>query len=320
MKEDQLEEFKQTARGLLLDNLPLKALSLLLAALLWHQVASQQTVQREVTIPVEFVNMPLDLEIVNDYVRQVDVVVRSNRGGSIIEERQLSVVLDLNDARAGVEVIQLTPDHVSRAKGLEILRINPTQVRLELENTLTKMVDIEPQLEGAPAEGFELTEVKVVPPQTVVSGPESRINNVEHARTGTVNIGGASSTVTAQTFVELDEPRVRIADETSSVNVIAVIEEKRRPVKIPGVKVRVLPQDADVRLMDQTVELRGTVPVSFDETLDSAKFEAVVDAGPLPASAEAQEVKPKIVIPTEFADVFRLESQKPEAVRVRKAS
>ncbi len=319
MAENRVEEIQKTLRGWVLHNLPLKILSVVLAALLWHQVSSQQTVQREVTIPVEFVNMPLDLEIVNEYVREVDVVVRSDRGGSLIEERQLSAVVDLAQVQAGVELVQLTEDNISRAAGLEILRINPTQIRLALENTLTKIVKIEPVLTGTPGEGFQLTDVKVVPPEIVVSGPETLIHQVSVAGTGVVDISGATTTVTAQTFVDLDQPRLRIG-ESASVSVVAVIEEKRRAIRVAGVPVQVRPAGVNFRLYDETVELRGTVPQSFAGQLDPQRFQAVVDIGPLPAASEPHQVKPEVSIPEEYASVFRLESSRPEVVRVRKAS
>ena len=44
-------------REFLFNNIGLKLISLLLALLLWLQVAGQQTVQRTLSLPVEFVNM-----------------------------------------------------------------------------------------------------------------------------------------------------------------------------------------------------------------------------------------------------------------------
>ena len=71
-----------TVRDFFLSNLPLKAVSLMLAFLLWNQVASLRTAQRTVTVPLVIVNMPENLEISNDYLRQVDVEVRSRGGDS----------------------------------------------------------------------------------------------------------------------------------------------------------------------------------------------------------------------------------------------
>ena len=86
-------------RSLILDNLALKILSLLLAFLLWVQIAGQQRVQRSVAVPVEFINMPVGLEITNDYPREVNVVI--SRPSSLrMDERQLAAVIDLSRHQA----------------------------------------------------------------------------------------------------------------------------------------------------------------------------------------------------------------------------
>ena len=54
-------------RKIFLNNLPLKLFSLLLAFLLWFQTSGQNEVQTTVAIPIEFTNMPRDLEITNEY-------------------------------------------------------------------------------------------------------------------------------------------------------------------------------------------------------------------------------------------------------------
>ena len=63
------------------NNLSLKILAVLLAFLLWIQVASQETVQMTLAAPVEFLDMPTDLEISNDYPREVEVVLQTDRPG-----------------------------------------------------------------------------------------------------------------------------------------------------------------------------------------------------------------------------------------------
>ena len=64
-------------RGLVFNNLGLKGISLGLALLVWFQVAGQQTFQQKLTLPVQFVNIPPQTEISNDYEKQVEVVIRS---------------------------------------------------------------------------------------------------------------------------------------------------------------------------------------------------------------------------------------------------
>ncbi len=92
-------------REFFLNNLGLKAISLLLAFLLWVQVASQERVQRTVTLPVELVNMPPQLEVSNDYVKSVEADIRSERGSSALDERALAVVIDLASSGPGTPLL-----------------------------------------------------------------------------------------------------------------------------------------------------------------------------------------------------------------------
>ena len=55
-------------------------MSVALAALLWLVVAGEQTVERALRIPLEFTNMPAQLELVGEPPTVVDVRVRGSSG------------------------------------------------------------------------------------------------------------------------------------------------------------------------------------------------------------------------------------------------
>ena len=67
-------------------NLSLKVVSVVLAALLWLIVSGERTVERALRIPLEFTNIPAQLELVGEPPTVVDVRVRGASGtlGSIV--------------------------------------------------------------------------------------------------------------------------------------------------------------------------------------------------------------------------------------------
>ena len=138
-------------RGLLLDNLGLKGISLLLAFLLWLQVGSQQNFQRTISVPVEFYNLPVDLEITGDYAKEVDVIIRAQR--RVESVGRMSAVIDFKDARPGTAIVPLTADRniTNGPSGVEVLGIIPARLRLELERIAEKTVRVEPEIQGKPA-------------------------------------------------------------------------------------------------------------------------------------------------------------------------
>ena len=64
----------------LFQNLALKIVSVILAALLWLIVSGEQTVERVLRIPLEYTNIPAQLELVGDPLTVVDVRVRGSSG------------------------------------------------------------------------------------------------------------------------------------------------------------------------------------------------------------------------------------------------
>ncbi len=304
-------------RQFFLKDLGLKGVSLLLAFLLWHQVASQRTVQRTVSVPVEFVNIPNDLIISNDHPRRLEVVLRSDRGSANIEERQLTAAVDLKSAIPGILEVPITDQNISRPSGLEILSIKPSKILLQLESTRRKNVAVDAEVTGEPAPGFEVIGIQVIPAQVMISGPESHVQKAKSAHTGIIDLSGRSASFSQTTFVDLDDAQLRIED-AFSVAVKVQIEEKRRSVKVKGVRVAVTPEGTPNKLYTQKIDLEGSVPLSYEGSIDPGLFQAVVDLTGLERSREPYELKPNVMIPPEYASVFRLQTYKPATVRVRK--
>jgi YbbR domain-containing protein len=305
-------------RNLFVNNIGLKGVSLLLAFLLWVQIGGQQVVQRTVSAPVQFINIPADLEIAGDYAHQVQLVVSSDRRSIGAEERQMAVVLNLHGARPGDIVIPLSEtDVLNQPPGLEVRQITPARINLRLERTARRIVSVRPVVEGEPAEGYEVTDIRVVPSEVVITGPQSNIEAVSTATTETVNIEGHNSTVRQAAYVDLENPRLRI-ENSPSVLVLVSINEKRREVRLRGVSLTVSPEGSPFRPTTRTVSITGSVPVSFRAALEPGMFRAVVNAGQLDPQARTAEVVPEIVPAEELEGVFQLDSVQPQAVTVRR--
>jgi hypothetical protein len=77
-------------------NLALKIVSVVIAALLWLIVSGEQTVERVLRIPLEFTNLPPQLELVGEPPTVVDVRVRGSSGTlGRLSSGDLAAVLDV---------------------------------------------------------------------------------------------------------------------------------------------------------------------------------------------------------------------------------
>ena len=304
-------------RRFFLNNIGLKIISVLLAFLLWVQVASREPVQRTVMLPVELVNMPLQMEILNDYVKTIEVDIRSEFGTAIFDKQELAVVIDLSDSVPGTEVILLSDRNFrDKPASAEILRFIPARITLELENTLSKTVQVSPLLLGEPAAGYEISEITIDPRKITITGPESVIQAISTVKTGPIQIGGLFSSLRSTLYVDLEDPKLRVAD-SSTVQVEITIEEKRREVSVGGITVVQVPEDSNISVITNEIQVVGTVPISFKGQISSKDIEARINGQTLPSRNALYKVVPEIELSAEYADVFRVQFINPEQVQIR---
>jgi YbbR domain-containing protein len=206
----------------------LKLLSFLLATTLWVAVASETSSEIGMQVPLEYRNVPPHLEITGDPAATVEVRLRGS--ANLIKEvsvKEVSTTIDLGNMTSGEKTITLTAQNVQAPFGTEVIRINPSQVRLNLEQTMSKTVSVVPTTQGEPADGFELGEVLVNPGKIRVQGPESRLRPVDSISTVPIQIDGKRSGLQQTIGLELPDPQLRLQDP-ARVNVRIEIRKAAR--------------------------------------------------------------------------------------------
>lgn len=117
----------------LLGNWWLKLLALALAYALWVMVGQAPQVDVGVSVPLELRNLSPALRVTGGVTSRVHVVVRGPE--SILRtlpSQQVGVVIELQGFGAGNHRIPLTAANVEAPAGIEVVRITPEEVRLEL--------------------------------------------------------------------------------------------------------------------------------------------------------------------------------------------
>lgn len=120
-------------REWVLHNWGLKLLALGISFLLWTTYTAEPVAEVGFQVPLEFRNIPKDLEISGDVPTQVRVRIR---GRSALLRRltpaDLGISVDLAGEAAGEKLLQLTADLVDAPYGATVVRVAPSQVRLLL--------------------------------------------------------------------------------------------------------------------------------------------------------------------------------------------
>jgi hypothetical protein len=118
-------------RNWIFHNWHLKLFALLAAFLLWSTYTSEPAAEVAFVVPIEFRNVPHNLELSGDIPVQIRLRVR---GRSALLRRlspaDLGITVDLVGAKPGDMLIQLTPDMVETPYGSTVVRIAPAEFHL----------------------------------------------------------------------------------------------------------------------------------------------------------------------------------------------
>jgi YbbR domain-containing protein len=192
-------------------HLGLKALSLVLAVLLWLIVAGDETVERGIRVPLELLQFPTGLELKGDSPTVVDVRVRgASTTLSRLSPADVVAMIDLRTARPGERLFQLTPEQVRTPFGVQVVQVTPSSVALTFEQSKTRMVPVSPSWEGSPSPGYAVGRITVMPKVVEVAGPESAVDRVTEAVTEPVSVANKRQTVVENVTVGFIDPSLRV--------------------------------------------------------------------------------------------------------------
>jgi YbbR domain-containing protein len=209
-------------------NLGLKFLSICIAALLWLVVAGERVVERVMRAPVEFQNLPTGLELVGNPPDTVEVRLRGSSGAlSRMGPGDLSTVLDLKTARPGRRLFHLTATQVSVPYGIDVVQVGPSTLTMEFEMSGVRVVPVEPDVEGRPLAGFEVTKVTSDPATVEVAGPESALKRLLAAVTEPVDVTDETRSVREVVTIGVPDASLRLISPRTAV--VTVTISPRRP-------------------------------------------------------------------------------------------
>jgi uncharacterized protein (TIGR00159 family) len=192
-------------------NLVPKVVSFIVVLVLWGLIAGQQRAEMWLTVPLEYRNMPANMEIAGDLLNRVGVGIRGPRGMiSHISPDQIRAYVDLSQATRGLNNIRLTPENIQAPLGSEITKLSPSSVRIWLENVKTRTVPVKAQLVGKLPKTLRLITIWVEPPFVVLQGPESALAKVREISTGAVDLSSIRENKKISVGLDIESPQIHL--------------------------------------------------------------------------------------------------------------
>ncbi|MCS7164127.1 MAG: CdaR family protein [Thermodesulfovibrio sp.] len=211
---------KRTFRRFLSENLTFKIISIALAIFLWFFVTFKGQTETSLEVPIEFKNTPSGMEILKQNVKKVTISVSARE--RILKElmqNNVRVVIDLSNVKLGENLIPITKSSVKLPRGIEILRIEPSQIKIYLDEKSQKIVPVKVVLTGNPSKGFYVAAVSSEPSSIKIEGAKRELDRIRVIKTETIDIEGISEDLNIQAKINPEGKIFRTDRDTVYVNI-----------------------------------------------------------------------------------------------------
>lgn len=184
-------------------------LSFAIASVLWVMAHGTSSIERGVDIPVVFSGIPDDLVITDQTADVVNIRVLGSRaalrnvGPSDQEYR-----IDVSGAKPGLLVHEVETALIEVPGGVRITSRSPAVIEVQFERRGRKAVRVRADLEGEPAEGYQVTSVEVDPPRVWLTGARSDVLRLAEVVTETIDVSGLAAPAEREVKLSLGSDHV----------------------------------------------------------------------------------------------------------------
>ena len=164
-------------------------LAFLIACFFWAVSQGQTDTEQVFEIPIELREISDELVITEQNVDAITVNVRGTPASlRNLEPDNLVFPVDLSRSTRGVTTVNVPNPPVDLPRGVLPSSLSPSQVLIKLERKGRKSVAVRADIEGEPAEGFRLKELRVVPSRVWLAGARPQVNRLEEVVTEPIDL------------------------------------------------------------------------------------------------------------------------------------
>jgi hypothetical protein len=208
-------------KKIFLENLGLKIAAVLLSVALWFFATSRGQSEISIDVPLVFRNIPSGIEMVNNNIKTISLNIKGQE--RLIKNIKLSdivIYIDLSKAKKGKSIYYITRDNIKLPHSLTVLNINPSSVKVIIEDTITKTVKVRPVIIGEPEKGYYVKSVEVAPEIVVIEGVSSEVRRFNTIKTEALDITGSNETFTQELKLDLTGKNIRAKINDIKVKVV----------------------------------------------------------------------------------------------------
>lgn len=214
-------------RRMLVENWPYKLAALVLAILLWFNVAAERRQEHPVPTRLE-----VQVRDPNWVITEAPDRVRTTfqgRGGDIFSlPMNPPIIRRVIDSVSGpIMTLDLSPSMVSYDRDLKIdpVAVHPSQVEIHLERRISRKVPVAARLDLSAASGFTIVRpIRLQPESVTVRGPRSALASIDSLDTEKVAMEDLGQSVTRELPLAPPKGIPGLAVEPSNVLATVVVD------------------------------------------------------------------------------------------------
>lgn len=248
-------------------DLPAKLLSVALAFALFFFNRLENIVPKNILVPLTL-NVPQRLTPSENYPRRVRVLVRGPRDLiDQVSDTDYEAFGDVTEDRGeGVYLVPLKLVRTGNKPPLQGIEVNLEidELRLELQESVTRILDVSVPIVGNPDNGFQLESILTSPPAVTVRGPRTKIESLALIYTEKLEVSTRSESFSARLQLSVPDPLIELTSGTLvevRVEIVPIIDEKSIE-DLPVVYTNLAPS---LRLVSEPVSAR--IKISGPQTL-----------------------------------------------------
>ena len=214
----------------------LLVLAAAIAIFLWAVAQGSTSIRSTFDIPVEIHGVRDTLVVTDQSAQEVNVGVMGSRAAlRNIDEARMKYTIDVSNVKPGVAEFEVELTGIELPRRARFVNHSPTRIQIRLERRSRKEVSVAPQVEGEPAEGFELTEVRVLPARVWLAGARSHVMRLAEVETEPIDVTGISASENREMSLLVGGGTVWVEDD-KPVTVQLVVEPLQQLIPPEGLE------------------------------------------------------------------------------------
>lgn len=187
------------------ESLALKAVSLLLALILWITILGFKREEMKKNVKLEPL-LPPGVVLTSKIPQFIQYTLSGPRVLLKDVERKLQPIRpDLRRTRETTLVLTISEDLIGELPaGVRVVGFYPPTILVRLEDVIERYVSVKAVFTGRPAEGEEIDKVVVTPAKVGISGPKTLVQSLDAVNTEPIDIEGLKGSRETTVAAEVD--------------------------------------------------------------------------------------------------------------------